>query len=116
MLITRVLTNLLDNAARHGPKATPVTIDASGAGGTITVTVSDHGPGVGTDRRSEIFGLFPRRAGDAGTGLGLAIAKAFVEAHGERIWVEEAPGGGARFCFTLPVAAAVSPEVACPTS
>lgn len=116
VLMTRVLTNLLDNAARHGPKATPITIDASAAARTITVTVSDHGPGVGPDRRSEIFGLFPRRASDAGTGLGLAIAKAFVEAHGERIWVEEALGGGARFCFTLPVAAAVSREVACPAS
>ncbi len=38
------------------------------------------------------------------SGLGLAIAKAFVEAHGDRIWVEGAPGGGARFVFTLPVA------------
>jgi len=39
-----------------------------------------------------------------GAGLGLTIAKTFVEAHGQRIWVEDAPGGGARFCFTLRVA------------
>ncbi len=40
-----------------------------------------------------------------GAGLGLAIAKTFVEAHGERLWVEDAPGGGASFVFTLPVPA-----------
>jgi signal transduction histidine kinase len=46
----------------------------------------------------------------AGAGLGLTIAKTFIEAHGQRIWVEDAPGGGARFCFTLPVAANVAEE------
>ena len=51
-----------------------------------------------------------RRADDAGAGLGLTIAKTFIEAHGQRIWVEEAPGGGARFCFTLPAAADVAEE------
>jgi signal transduction histidine kinase len=69
------------------------------------VSVTDSGPGVSPDRRAEIFELFPRREGDAGAGLGLTIAKTFVEAHGQRIWVEDAPLGGARFCFTLPVAA-----------
>jgi hypothetical protein len=49
--------------------------------------------------------VFACRDDDAGAGLGLAIAKTFVEAHGQRIWVEDAPSGGARFCFTLPVAA-----------
>jgi signal transduction histidine kinase len=44
--------------------------------------------------------LNQREAGGRG-GLGLAIARAFVEAHGERIWLEDAPGGGARFVFTL---------------
>ena len=52
--------------------------------------------------------MFARRDDDAGAGLGLTIAKTFVEAHGQRIWVEDAPGGGARFCFTLPVAASVA--------
>jgi signal transduction histidine kinase len=43
-----------------------------------------------------------------GTGLGLSIARAFVEAHGEELWIEEAPGGGARLCFTVPVAATMA--------
>jgi two-component system sensor histidine kinase KdpD len=72
--------------------------------------VTDHGPGVDPGRRDEIFRLFARRDDDAGAGLGLTIAKTFVEAHGQRIWVEDAPGGGARFCFTLPVALSITEE------
>jgi two-component system sensor histidine kinase KdpD len=104
VLIARVLTNLLDNAARYAPKGTMISIGAGVADRTVTVWVSDQGPGVSVNRRDEIFGLFNRRATDSGTGLGLAIAKVFVEAHGERIWVDDAPGGGARFCFTLTAA------------
>ena len=105
VLITRVITNLLENAIRHGPGSQPVIIDARLTGpGIMTVRVTDRGPGVSPDRRSAIFEMFARR--DAGAGLGLAIAKTFVEAHGQQIWVEEAPGGGARFCFTLPAVSA----------
>jgi two-component system, OmpR family, sensor histidine kinase KdpD len=104
-LISRVLTNIMDNAARHAPKGTPITVGAgTGPTGSIVISVADHGPGISPERRDEVFGLLARRDDDAGAGLGLSIAKTFVEAHGERIWVEDAPGGGARFCFTLPVA------------
>jgi two-component system sensor histidine kinase KdpD len=115
VLIARVLTNLLENAVRHSPRGAPITIGGALTAGALTagaltagaieVSVTDSGPGVSPDRRAEIFELFPRREGDAGAGLGLTIAKMFVEAHGQRIWVEDAPLGGARFCFTLPVAA-----------
>ncbi len=110
-LISRVLTNMLENAIRHSPKHTTITI--SGALATtqaVVVYVTDHGPGVAPERCNEIFELFARRPDDAGAGLGLTIAKTFIEAHGERIWVEDAPGGGARFCFTLPVAAPIPDE------
>ena len=110
-LISRVLTNLLENAIRHGPKHSTITIGGVLADPqTVAVHVADHGPGVRPERRNEIFGLFARRPGDAGAGLGLTIAKTFVEAHGQRIWVEDVPDGGARFCFTLPVAASISDE------
>jgi two-component system, OmpR family, sensor histidine kinase KdpD len=110
-LICRVLTNLVQNAIRYSPKGSPVTICATRAGpGTVEVSVTDQGPGVSPGRRDEIFTLFARRADDAGAGLGLTIAKTFVEAHGQHIWVEDAPGGGARFCFTLPVAANLAEE------
>jgi two-component system, OmpR family, sensor histidine kinase KdpD len=106
VLISRVLVNMLENAARHAPKGTPITAGAIAGdrAGTIVIFVADRGPGVSAERRSAVFGLLARRDDDAGAGLGLSIAKAFVEAHGQRIWVDDAPGGGARFCFTVPVA------------
>jgi two-component system sensor histidine kinase KdpD len=111
VLISRVLANLLTNAARHSPKDTSITIRAKSTDATtIEVSVTDHGPGVSRDRREEIFGLLARRDDDAGAGLGLTIAKTFVEAHGQRIWVDDAPEDGARFCFTLPVAASIPEE------
>jgi len=110
-LISRVLANLLHNAVRHGPKDSPIVLGARlTAPETVEVSVTDHGPGISPSRRDEIFTVFERRADDAGAGLGLTIAKTFIEAHGQRIWVEEALGGGARFCFTLPVAANVAEE------
>jgi two-component system sensor histidine kinase KdpD len=110
VLIGRVLTNLLDNASRHAPPNTPITIRAErSCPGLITVSVSDRGPGIAINRREEIFGLFLRRQADTGTGLGLAIAKTFLDAHGQRIWVDNVPGG-ATFCFTLPIATDLSEE------
>jgi two-component system sensor histidine kinase KdpD len=112
VLISRVLTNLLENAIRHSPKNSPVTIGgALITPQTIEVSVTDHGPGISPDRRNGIFELFARRAGDAGAGLGLTIAKTFIEAHGQRIWVQDVSQGGARFCFTLPVAAPIPEEL-----
>jgi len=110
-LISRVLTNMLENAVRHAPKGTPITVGAApGPPGTVLVSVDDLGPGVSPERRDEVFGLLARRNDDAGAGLGLSIAKAFVEAHRQRIWVDEAPGGGARFCFTVPAAELAAEE------
>jgi two-component system, OmpR family, sensor histidine kinase KdpD len=105
-LIARVLTNLLENALRHAPRETPIQISATeGPPGAVTVCVADQGPGVAPDRRDEIFALLARRDSDGGAGLGLSIARTFIEAHGQRIWVQDAPEGGAQFCFTLPMAA-----------
>jgi two-component system, OmpR family, sensor histidine kinase KdpD len=117
MLMSRVLANLVQNAVRYGPPDTPITIRAAGLGeDAIELSVTDHGPGVDPGLREDIFEFFARRADDAGAGLGLAIAKTFVEAHGQRIWVEDAPCAGARFCFTLPVAAPIPEESALATS
>jgi two-component system sensor histidine kinase KdpD len=111
MLISRVLANLLQNAARHSPGDSAIEVRGEARlDGRVEVSVTDHGPGVQPDRREEIFGLLSRRESDVGAGLGLTIAKTFVEAHGQRIWVEDAPGGGARFAFTLPVAAGIGEE------
>ncbi len=110
-LIARVLTNLLENAIRHAPKGTPITVTAAPRPPhAVLVSVADRGPGVSPDRRDEIFSMLARRDADAGAGLGLTIAKTFVEAHGQRIWVEEAPDGGALFCLTLPAAASAASD------
>jgi two-component system sensor histidine kinase KdpD len=110
-LISRVLTNLLENAVRHGPKGTPITIGARLLPDAVAIFVADRGPGVSPEQRDEVFGLLARRDSDAGAGLGLSIARTFVEAHGQRIWVEDAPCGGAQFCFTLPIAHFVPEEI-----
>src|ERR1019366_7675091 len=102
---------LLENAARYAPKGSSIMIRAESASQeTIKVSVTDHGPGIDPGQRDEVFGLHARRDRDAGAGLGLTIARTFVEAHGQQIWVEDAPEGGARFCFTLPIALAVNEE------
>ena len=104
LLIGQVLTNLLDNAVRHAPAGTPVTVSASLAQSRVQLSVEDHGPGIPRSRHADAFRMFSRGGAVGGTGLGLSIARAFVQAHGEELWVEEAPGGGARLCFTVPVA------------
>jgi two-component system, OmpR family, sensor histidine kinase KdpD len=103
VLIRQVLANLIDNAARHGPEDTPITITARRNGhGVVEVAVSDQGPGVRAEERRSIFEMFNRREAGGRAGLGLAIAKAFVEAHGETIWVDGGHTSGARFVFSLP--------------
>jgi signal transduction histidine kinase len=67
------------------------------------VWVSDEGAGVAPFERDRIFQPFRRGQDSASTGVGLAICRAIVEAHGGTITAEGAPGGGARFRFTMPV-------------
>ena len=100
-----MLANLLENAARHAPRQTPITVSAwLRDDGLVQLAVDDRGPGIPGAERTNVFRMFNRSGTSGGTGMGLSIAKAFVEAHHQHIWVEDAPGGGARFCFTLPVA------------
>jgi two-component system sensor histidine kinase KdpD len=105
--IDQVLTNLLENAAKYTPVGTPVAIVVHRQGEQLCVTVCDHGPGIPEGMRARIFEKFVRAVAPeehaAGMGLGLAICKGIVEAHGGQIWVEQVPGGGAAFSFTLPV-------------
>ena len=104
VLIEQVLINLLDNAVKHTPPGTPITIVATAAEQTVRVQVSDRGSGVPRGEEDEIFEKFYRGAParGRGTGLGLAICKAIVQAHGGRIWAQNLPEGGASFFFTLP--------------
>ena len=104
VLVERVVANLLENAARHAPDGSPIEVAAIAKDGVVELAVLDHGPGVPAAERERVFQMFNRISGGGRAGLGLAIAKAFVEAHGQTIRVEDAPGGGARFVFTMPTA------------
>jgi two-component system sensor histidine kinase KdpD len=105
ILIRQVLVNLVDNAARYSPEDEPVDVTMRATTrNRVEVAVMDRGPGVPAGDRVEIFQMANRREAGGRGGLGLGIAAAFLDAHGERIWVEDRPGGGARFVFTLPAA------------
>ncbi|MFZ0768502.1 MAG: ATP-binding protein [Acidimicrobiales bacterium] len=102
VLIDQVLVNLLDNAARHSPPHGEITVNGELRGRQVIVSVADQGPGVPPADRDTIFDRFTQLSTGGRAGLGLTIVKTFVEAHGERVWYEETPDGGARFVVSLP--------------
>jgi two-component system, OmpR family, sensor histidine kinase KdpD len=104
VLIRQVLANLLDNANRHAPPESVITVAGEVRGDRVALSVTDEGPGIPAEEREVVFDRFVRFDTGARTGLGLTIAKTFVEAHGERIWVDDTHGKGSRFVFTLPTA------------
>ena len=99
VLIQQVLTNLLENAIRHGQGQITVGVRVTGEG--VEFGVSDEGKGVPAELQGRIFERFFRASepGDGGAGLGLSICKGLVEAHGGRIWLEH----GQDFRFVLPL-------------
>ena len=115
--VEQILLNLLANAIRHTPAGGVIRIFAERSGDDTMVSVCDTGPGLAPSDLPHVFDRFyradpartssgERPSPDAvGAGLGLPIAKALVEAHGGRIWAENALDGGACFRFTLPIAA-----------
>lgn len=106
--IKQVLMNLLSNALKFTPESGVVCFNARADGDFIEVSVTDTGPGIPPEDRGLIFEAFRRLEAPGqqhpGSGLGLALARNLVELHGGRIWMEDAPGGGSRFCFTVPIA------------
>ena len=104
--IAQVLGNLLTNAARNSPEASPIRVSAIREEVHVAVSVSDQGRGIPAESLPNLFRKFSRiESGEqgGGTGLGLAICRGIVEAHGGRIWAEsDGPGVGARFTFTIP--------------
>jgi signal transduction histidine kinase len=102
--LRRVLQNLVGNAVKfRGDEPLRVEVSALRDSQEWVVTVRDNGPGVDPDQASRIFGMFSRaNASIEGAGIGLAVCRRIVEAHGGRIWVEPAEGGGSAFRFTMP--------------
>jgi PAS domain S-box-containing protein len=118
-MIGRVFMNLLDNASKYTPEAREITVRAEpiADGEQVLVVLSDRGPGIPVRYRDAIFEKFRRLQGDGapqGLGLGLAFCRLAVEAHGGRIWVDDAPGGGAQFNFLLPTTEFASEAEATP--
>jgi two-component system sensor histidine kinase KdpD len=105
VLIEQVLINLLENATKYTPSGSPIEIAARAFDDVVRVEVNDRGPGVSKTDAPRIFDKFyrAREVEGGGVGLGLTIANGIVTAHGGRLWVEERPGGGASFRFTLPL-------------
>ena len=104
----RAITNLLDNAAKHGPAVGPVEVRVAAGGDGVEVHVDDHGPGIAPAERARVFDRFwraPSARGLPGAGLGLAIVRQVADAHGGTVSVGEVPGGGARMRLCLPEAA-----------
>jgi signal transduction histidine kinase len=107
--IEQVIWNLIDNAIGYAARRVRVSVRCAAKDDLrphgAEVTVQDDGPGVPQEEREAVFEPFHRgqRAGQRrGTGLGLAICRSVVDAHGGRIWIGDAPGGGAEFRFWIP--------------
>ena len=120
--MVQVLTNLLNNALRFGPRGSEVVVAAlksDRAPGFLLFSVSDSGPGIPPEQAERVFERFHRAdptdpTNEYGLGLGLHVSREIVRLHGGDIWLEAEPGNagcggrprprGAVFCFTVPAA------------
>jgi len=107
----RVILNLVDNAVRHTPEGTTITVatDIDRQSNEALLTVTDNGPGVPEELWPHVFDRFVRNTGPGdravanGTGLGLAIVFAIAKTHNGSATVGDSPDGGARFSVRLPL-------------
>jgi signal transduction histidine kinase len=113
--LRQVLLNFLDNAVKYGAPGQTVTVGARCEPGSLRLGVDDQGPGIPLRERSRVWEPFQRLERDAnsavaGSGIGLSVVRDLVTLHGGRAWVEDAPGGGARFAVLLPRAESTRDE------
>ena len=99
----RAFVNLIGNALEAMPEGGEVRISARVDDGAAVVQVQDNGPGIAPEIRSQLFQPFVSAGKRNGLGLGLALSRQTVLEHGGDMWVEPAPGRGARFVFRLPL-------------
>lgn len=104
--LQQAVMNLIRNAYEHTPPDAKVTLAAELAGATLSIQVSDTGPGIPEKEQSVVFERFARggigRRTTTGAGLGLPIVAAIADAHGGSIAVESAPDSGTKFTITIP--------------
>lgn len=107
LLLEQLFVNLLENAGRHTPPGTQITISAAVDGKSFRITVADNGPGLPQGSEEKVFDKFYRTSlmPDAarGSGLGLAICRAIAKIHGGTITAANRPAGGAEFVLILPL-------------
>ena len=103
--LRQLVTILVDNAIRHSPRGSDVTVRVRSDGTSASLEVADQGPGLRPDDMVHVFDRFYRAPGapSGGTGLGLSIARWIVERHGGRIGVRNGEAGGAVFRAELPL-------------
>jgi signal transduction histidine kinase len=112
--LERALLNLLANAHKYAYEGATICLSLQRRAGEAVLAVADDGPGITPEDQARVFERFYRPTTAAtrrnkGSGLGLPIAKAMVELHGGRIWVESGPGKGATFLIALPVGGPMAP-------
>ncbi|NJL05272.1 MAG: sensor histidine kinase [Chloroflexaceae bacterium] len=103
----RVIGELLDNVILYTPPGSQIAVQVVQQDDQVLVTVEDNGPGLEPEEAAQVFEPFYRaplaeQLGVEGRGLGLTIARAVIEHHRGRIWVESVAGQGCRFAFSLP--------------
>jgi PAS domain S-box-containing protein len=107
MRLTQVLVNLLSNASKYGPMEKPIQLTLVQEGSNIKFSVADQGDGIPPEERKNIFRRFirldDRDKPQYGVGLGLSLVKTIVEEHGGNVGLDERPGGGSIFWFTIPI-------------
>jgi signal transduction histidine kinase len=107
--LRQLVLNLLDNAVKFGPAGQHVRLSVSRSNGTARLTVSDQGPGVPERERERIWEPYYRGTDEAaravgGSGIGLSLVREIAGSFGGTATVAAAPGGGAEFSVTIPVA------------
>ncbi len=106
--LDQVLSSLLHNAFKFGRQGGQIGVRVARDGADVRICVEDDGPGVPAADREHVFDKFysaaPAGGAQGGLGLGLYISRELVALHGGRLWHEPRPGGGSRFCLTLPAA------------
>jgi signal transduction histidine kinase len=99
--LTQVVTNLVENARRHGESLREVTVRE--VDDAVAIVVCDRGPGIPADARMRVFSRFWKSGPGVGSGLGMFIVRGIVDQHGGTIEIDDDPRGGAQITVTLPV-------------
>ena len=102
----QIMVNLIANAVRYSPKGSSIWLRTEQEGDLAALIVADQGKGISLEDQARIFEKFERvdRTEPGGSGLGLYISRRLARAMGGDITVDSAPGQGARFVLTLPLA------------